>query len=814
MLFKHILTIVCLLSLPAWHLSAKDSVTDTLGVMKAVAQSPASLMRGEISGVRVSSVDGNPNGALNVYVRGLNTLRGDSQPLWIVDGAVIGSSSARNLDAFFLKGGTNVLGNELPDYSGRSYTSPLGNFGWLNPYEIESIEVIKDMSAASLYGMAGANGVVIINTRKVAPGQRRLFLNSNVGVSLSTRTGEAFHPGFLHSHDIGISGTAGGASTYGISGFLRQDKTPVRGSDALAGGLAVKYETQASNLFKFGFNSFLSYGENSSFSGTNYIGAPSLMILSRYPDSFADDTIQGWLGEYDDEAIEYRTVNSVWLQVNFLKELYLKVSAGLDYENQTRYFWYGAGTSFGKDFSGADAILNNSLLNYNARAELNFSRNFFARHHLEASVSADILGKSDRTNSMCGTDFDFAYIRGKGISSSGSLHAIRKYARTYLEEGLYGKLGYDYDGLAGFNAAIRVDRNGRFDKKPLIFPSGEAYVNLHKLLPEGSFLSALRIEGGYGVAAHETVLPYELLYGYIPDVPVVESGAELYFDGLNRLISKEFNVALSVGINNDRYKLSVKYYDKSTADNFRVFNFGKVVATQWQSTANWVVADERESAIRNNGIEADMNLAILEGRDQAWTLYGNVAWNMNRIVSLDPKDVCCTDLQGGNYLSAAVEGLPVGYACGYETDGDGRIVGTAPSALGNTIPKVSGGLGTTFRFKALTLDAKFSGAAGFKVINANPAAVSGIALLPGSYLEDGDFLRLEHLSASYSIPFKTRWLKELTVRATAHNLFTLTGYSGWNPDVNSFGVTARAFGVDYGSFPMCRSFVLGLSVKF
>ena len=129
--FSGLLAIVLLSELPSWSFSEKV-VTDSLGA-KPVATSPASLLKGELSGVRISAVDGNPNGHLNVNIRGLNTLRGDSQPLWIVDGAVIGSGINRNLNAFYLAGGKTINGDKLPDYSGRSYAAPLGNFGWLNP---------------------------------------------------------------------------------------------------------------------------------------------------------------------------------------------------------------------------------------------------------------------------------------------------------------------------------------------------------------------------------------------------------------------------------------------------------------------------------------------------------------------------------------------------------------------------------------------------------------------------------------------------------------------------------------------------------
>jgi hypothetical protein len=70
------------------------------------------------------------------------------------------------------------------------------------------------------------------------------------------------------------------------------------------------------------------------------------------------------------------------------------------------------------------------------------------------------------------------------------------------------------------------------------------------------------------------------------------------------------------------------------------------------------------------------------------------------------------------------------------------------------------------------------------------------------------------LGAAYDIPAKVRWIKGLRVSVSGHNLFTATKYSGWNPDVNCFGVNARSYGVDYGSYPVRRLAVLGLSVRF
>lgn len=795
---KRILAVICILSSMAVHLAAGEIVTDTLGTVKSVATGPAELLRGELSGVRVSSVDGSPNGQLNVNIRGLNTLRGDSQPLFIVDGAVIGSSLNQNLNAFYLDGGLTINGDQLPDYSGRSYTSPVGNFGWLNPYSIESVEVLKDMSATAMYGMQGANGVVIIKTRKPEKGKRNIWLNSNVGVDMVSQKSDAFKTGVLTTHDLGINGVFGTNSFYNISGFIRYNDTAVKNTGSIVGGVALNLETMANDVFQFGLNSHLNFGDYKSAAGTNFIGQPSTMMVARYPDIFGGDGLSGWLNSYDDEILDYRTVNSVWLQINFMPVLILKITGGVDYQNQTRYLWFGNGTSFGKEYSGATSILNNSLLNYNLKGELKFDRYFADKHHFLAAAAYETNGNVNKTNSMCGTNFDLPYLRGKGLSSSASLHAISKFGRTYNQMGGYVVLGYDFDGIAGIKGTARCDYSSRYDKEPLLMPAGEAFIDFRKMLFEDSrAVSALNLTGGYGWAGREMALPYDYIFAYASNVPEIEKGTEPYFDGFNRLLSKEYNVGFNIGFLNDRFNLAVKYYDKKTEDSFKVYNLGTTHSDLWVETSDWQIHQERMSAIANNGFEVDADFRFIQTRNVTWTARINTAYNINSVISLDETDAVTLAAVNGTYLSANEEGKSVGQFLG-----------------NNTLPKVSGGFGTALSLYGVTLDARFSGAAGFYLINAGSLVENAATVYTERYLERGDYLRLDCLSLSYNIPVKVRWMQSLRVNLAAHNLFTVTDYSGWNPDVNSFGMKVRSYGVDYGSYPLRRSVVLGLSLRF
>jgi hypothetical protein len=108
----------------------------------------------------------------------------------------------------------------------------------------------------------------------------------------------------------------------------------------------------------------------------------------------------------------------------------------------------------------------------------------------------------------------------------------------------------------------------------------------------------------------------------------------------------------------------------------------------------------------------------------------------------------------------------------------------------------------------------FDGVAGHSVANLNKVIAEGRTKLSDRYVEKADYLRLSRLSLGYDIPVSVYKVKSLKVQLSAYNLFTLTGYSGWNPDVNCFGSTVLSSGVDYGSYPSIRTVALGVSANF
>ena len=171
---KKTILILTMTVLALTQVHARSVVRDTLESGSAVNVTPAQLIRGQVSGVHVSGTDGSITGALNTLIRGISSVHSDSEPLWIVDGAYLTSSIGQNRDAFW-----------QDSYNEKSYTSALNPLYTINPYDIESIEVLKDLAATSIYGSRGANGVIIVKTRLPKKDGQAVRWMSNLGVNLS-----------------------------------------------------------------------------------------------------------------------------------------------------------------------------------------------------------------------------------------------------------------------------------------------------------------------------------------------------------------------------------------------------------------------------------------------------------------------------------------------------------------------------------------------------------------------------------------------------------------------------------------------------
>ena len=770
------------------ELRAQTTVTggdfDPATVM--AAESPAELLRGQVSGVLVGAYSGNPNESLNVSVRGLNSLRGDNQPLWIVDGAVLGNAPTRSGDTY-------------------SYIETLDLLAFISPHDICGIEVLKDASATALYGARGANGVIIIRTMQPKGGdyESRLRWRSNM-----TWDGR-----LAHNHYLSTAGERN-RFCYNISGTYRNTGGVLGRNGSDRAGLKLNFDSRSSSAFQFGMNSLFSLGKSSNPAATAAFGDGSMTMAMRAPALSGGFTEEDWLADHDDDSKEYRSVSSAYLRLNMARVLSWETTVGVDFRNANRYVWDGDRTPKGSAMNGAASIINHTLFSYNVLSALNYSQFVAVHHRLSAALGAELFGNSNVSNTMNGTDFFSKALRAQGLSLMKSDVTLHKFSRSEFRWGTFATFGYSFRDILTAEAAVRADFSMRYGSTPQWFPSGRL---VWKIIPQ------LKIEGGYGIAGRELYVPYELTGNYLTGTwPEVDADTAVWYDGLNRVRSEEYHAGLEVNLFKDRFSTGLKFYDRRSTDNYSIFSFCERPGKYLRKGPRQLQYS-REAQVRNMGVELDIAAVPVRTGNATWTISLNGTYNLNKVLSAIDDDRFGSDLGNGLIASGHIAGYSASTILGYELtednelkdiDGDGRITRDDMTVIGNSQPLWHTALRTDVRWKGLTLGMTLTAAGGNELVNLNTLAANGEKELHRGYVEKGDYLRLSSLSLKYDIPLRAKWIKGLSVSISGLNLLTLTRYSGYDPEVDSYGTSALSRGFDYGSCPRRPSAAIGLSANF
>lgn len=814
---RFLAAMTALLAAATWALQAQNqTVSDTLGVVTAGSGNVSELLRGRLSGVRVSAIDGNPVGGENIHIRGVNSLRTDNQPLWIVDGVILSTDLRENLDAFW-------------QYGEQSYTAPLNPLAFLNAYEIERIEVLKDAAATALYGTRGAAGVIIVETRRPKTGENNFFWNSDFG----------YGGGFNQMHRVGFNGTANNTSYHlslayrGLNGSL-----PDNGSGYTS--FKGNFETRASKFVWFGFNALLSGGKVSSPTGVTYLGLPSLTLARRDPALSPGTSEADWKADYDDDTEDYRSLVSSYIRFNLSTFLYLRFNVGMDLQSNYRTLWYGRRTYFGAPSStningGAAANLVSFLASYNISGEAHFNKYFAVHHHLRLKAGVEFLGNNNKFNTLNGINFVSEELRGNGLRIGAYDINPHKFFRKYKHLGAYADLAYTFKDFLRLDGVFRTDYTPKYKGEGFTtFPAVTATLDLHRILmPAGRKVSSLTLQGGYGISGYEKYVPYELFGDYLSGSWYKPAdGTSTFYDGLDRLRTRELTLALRASFADGRFGFKAGYYDRITDDDFLMYQMGHAPDSNPSGAWEWDGCSKvfaRESAIRNRGLEFDVNAQILNAGAVRWTVEGNFTRNVNRVVSSNTEDFLGRVVGHGIYCTCNALDLPVSSLYGYKAGADGQYVditgeGRIDEAdkviLGNTVPKFFGGLSSTLDYGRLSFTLVLEAAGGHNVADVNSLVSDGVVgpdgliCLSSRYVKKADYLRLTHLGLKYRVNARIWKFRECAVTASAHNLLTVTGYDGYNPDVNCFGASTLTNGLDYGSFPLSPLFILGFSARF
>lgn len=445
------------------------------------------------------------------------------------------------------------------------------------------------------------------------------------------------------------------------------------------------------------------------------------------------------------------------------------------------------------------------------------------------------------------------------------------WAHESLLISFFGRLGYNYDGKYMISATLRRDGSSKFgiNNRWATFPSVSAAwrISQESFMQDQEVLTDLKLRAGYGVSGNQNIDPYRQIIIFGPqDGQFLYNGEWTSAYGINQNENPDlkwestsmFNVGLDFEFLRGRISGTVEYYDKQTSDLLYEYD---VPSPPYQH--NRLFANG--ASMSNRGVEVMLNANVIQRSDFSWTTGANFAANRNEVGSLSSniENIGVAQrfeggigLEGWSGQTAAIvqPGYPVGTFfianyIGYDEASqrtiyqrpDGELVTqdqiSAPNdfqVMGYALPKFTYGWNNAFQYKSVDFSFFFRGVYGNKIFNATRADLSrlqqanvtnlsrdavaeGIVETPiiasSRFLEDGSFLRLDNATLGYSFDVDGwRYFKNARVYLTGQNLFTITRYTGVDPEVSLGGL---APGIDNRNFyPMTRSFLLGVNVTF
>lgn len=892
------------------------------------------LLRGRVAGVQVQQAAGDPGGAISVKIRGVSSLRGDNEPLYVVDGVIINNV-------------TNDSPNPFSTRSANSGQTRQNGLAGINPLDIESMEVLKDASATAIYGSRGANGVVIITTKQgkgkpvirytsvleASQATKRLPMLDARGFASYVNELEALQgrpakysldtlidvdwqdemqrTGISSNNRLSVTGASADNKTrYFYAGGFQKTQGIVQRTDFSQGDIKLNLSHEIAPKLRLNFTmsavmnrSNMSQGSEPLGGGDNSMIMKMLVarpIINAQTDlndpTIPYDNPYTWLEDYDDESEEKRMLTGLGLTYRINSALTYKFNLAADFRNKERKRWFGKKTFQGRLANGQLGLSQFEKKFYQIENLINYNRKFAKVHQLDMTMGVTYDNETTSTSSVVNENFFSEALRTDGFGFGQTLYPF--YRDRYMAEvfSVLGRINYNFKNRYLLTFSGRTDGSSKFAQgnKFSLFPSVAAAwrVDEESFMKNVSFISNLKLRVGYGKSGNQAIAAYNTFARYSQSYYVngntLVSGAipdNIQNDRLKWETSEMLNAGMDVSLFRNRLTASVDLYRKSTKDLLQTF------AIPPSSGYSFLV--KNIGSIENKGLELTLQGLLISKRDFTLSAGGNITFNRNKVLDLglpssslgiynDLEYYIGPGISTGTYFkdpaNIFVVGYPIGMFYGYQTNGlyqlsdnislvrqfglpvqygdvkfvdqngDGDVGPADKVLLGDPNPDFTYGFNIGFSYKNFSLDAFFNGTYGNEVVNGNLIRIANVNganennivadyyynawtptkggnLFPrvgynnlnfiDRYVEDASYLRLATLALNYSIPIKSsKTIKSLGVNLTGKNLFTITNYSGFDPEVNSFPFDKGKIGVDWGSYPNLRSIALGINVGF
>lgn len=865
---------------------------------KGIQTAPDQLIQGKVPGVQVINNSGAPGGGTTIKIRGNASIRTGNQPLFVVDGIILDGRSSRppfSTNTAPGAGGVNTGLGQTPD------ANPL-NF--ISTADIADFQILKDASATAIYGSRGANGVVLITTKKGTSGAPKVDVNYNVSVSNLMRKFKVLDAGEYRQalQQYQITGGDFGGDVDALDAILRTAVSQNLNLSFSGGNengryrVSLAYVDQQGILKKTDFKRYsANIAANLKFLESKKLGVDFNLIASQNRENIAPVTTDaGFTGSIVGQALQWNPTHplrkpndSIWIKDPTWSETIINPLAMSEaYDDETRintivgafspYYKitkdlelrmlyalnYSSGIRRGQiarwlnnsevENRGLAMYGNNELFTQQLTWTLNYNTKLSSNLNLNALVGYEFMKFDYKGISLSAKDFGTYPLNYTDYLQYGSQNSRTMWSFTDPTseiQSFFGRAVLNYDDKYILTATMRADGSTKFgeNNKYGYFPSFAAAWNIsnENFFPKGGLVNNLKLRAGWGQTGNQEFPPGAAVARYGATGPGSFSQLNFNNPDLKWQTDNQTNIGVDFGLFNDRLTGSVDYFHRKTK-NMLYLGPAPVPGPTEYPTA-W---KNLEGEIVNSGVEVGLNGAIFRKKEFSWELGVNATFLDNEVSGL-ASPIIAGALHGQGMSNAFAQrianGQPVNvfYTRQFEgLDKDGFSIytdgGNTNFYVGNPNPKMLLGISTRVNYKQFSLEINMNGAFGHDIYNNTANSVLPVSNLSPSrrnvakhllnafdvpenlanpvapssrFLEKGNYMKLANATISYQLGTIAKTFRNASVYFTGQNLFVITKYKGFDPEVNTDkqfqGVPS--LGIDYVSYPSARTFMLGVN---
>jgi TonB-dependent starch-binding outer membrane protein SusC len=668
---------------------------------KGVITSPDELLQNKVAGLEITNNTAQPGGVTTVVIRGNNSIRASDGPLYVIDGVALDGRTARP--------SLNLGANGLP-FGQTPEANPLL---YINPNDIASMDVLKDASATAIYGSRGANGIIMITTKRA----------SSEGTHLEFGTSFGFNAGYMKNYGV-----------LNTSQFISESQANNLNQDSGANVNALKSVTQST--LSQNYNLSLSGGSENgkyraSFLGSSFQGFLKKTSLDRYLGNFggqykfldkrlsidfdvivghttenialltntagAGGNMMAWAlnwnptvpfsenGQWNNNTANTfgvpnpLAVSDAYNDVADVNVVQANISAGLLLAKGLEYkFLYainnGVGTRNtsmdgwvngiqGISGSGFGAVSTAHLTSQQFTNTLNYRTDFSPNFHFEAIAGYEyweteygnqtVSGKGFNTNLTQDSRTNVLY--SSFLLNASTTFPIAQYEDPTAEiQSYFGRVNFNLASKYYLTATVRDDGSSKFgaNNKYGVFPSfGAKWVMSNEdFLKNNSFLSVLALRGSWGITGNQ-------------EFPAGASQAQISTGGydlagqtnvsnpdLKWEKTTMWDIGLDYAFANGRISGSIDYYNKNTTNVL-------FQSTAIQPAPSSIYFINLPANIINKGIEFSINATVIAHKDFTWNLGFNISYNTNLLTNFNEALIRTGEIDGNGVSGGFAEAI-------------------------------------------------------------------------------------------------------------------------------------------------------------